>query len=210
MDFLKPLSEVFTPDSRQTGWVRLTAADLSMRPFTLEDHHANLEQIILDPEVPEYVRQHMETAKNLILYSWYAYRFIPVAELHAYSAFEMALRLRLNADYDKASFRRLLTEAIDKGLLKTQDFAMFADPDPFPIVTGNGLIDANLPPDIHARPDFMQVWLRAIVELRNLLAHGSPSIWPSGVMTLNVIATAINSLFRNQEELGTTTSPPSN
>src|SRR4051812_22135313 len=199
MDLLKPLSEIFTPDSRQTARVRLRVADLSMRPVTLEDHHANLEDITLAPEVPEYVRQHMETAKNLMLYSWYVYRFIPVAELHAYSGLEMALRLRLNVDNDKVTFRPLLAKAIDKGLLRTQDFEMFAEPDRFPIVTGNPLIDAHLAPDIHSRPDFMQLFLHAIVALRNLLAHGSPSIWPSGVMTLHVMATATNALFKNRE-----------
>jgi hypothetical protein len=196
MDLLKPLSEIFTPDFRQAR-VRLRSADLSMRPVTLEDHHADLQEITLDAEVPEHLRQHMETAKNLMLYSWYVYRFIPVAELHAYSAFEMALRLSLKADDDKVTFRPLLKKAIDNGLIKTQDFALFAEPDPFPIVSGNALIDANLPPDIHSHPDFMQIFLNAIVALRNLLAHGSPSIWPSGVMTLHVMATAINALFRN-------------
>jgi hypothetical protein len=197
MDSLKTLAEIWTPDSRQTSWVRLNSEDGSMRPLTLEDHYASVQQIIVNPLVPEDIRQHMETAKNLALYSWYVYRFIPVAELHAYAAFEWALRIRLNEPDDATpSFRRLLADAVKAGMLKTEDFKEFSEPDPFPIVTGNSLVDANLPPTIHASPEFLSVFQEAIVTLRNMLAHGSVSIWPSGIMTLSVIATAINALFQ--------------
>ncbi len=203
MDFLKPLPEIWTPDSRQTIWESVSSEDGSTRPLTLEDHYASIEQIVLNPEVPEDIRQHMETAKNLALYSWYVYRFIPVAELHAYSALEWALRVRLEIpDHRSPKFSRLLTEAVNKGLLQTKDFEAFSGSDPFPIVTGNSIIDANLPATIHTHPDFMQVFQKAIVALRNVLAHGTFTIWPSGLMTLSVIATAINALFRTRE-LGT-------
>jgi hypothetical protein len=90
----------------------------------------------------------------------------------------------------------LLADAVKAGMLKTEDFKEFSEPDPFPIVTGNSLVDANLPPTIHASPEFLSVFQEAIVTLRNMLAHGSVSIWPSGIMTLSVIATAINALFQ--------------
>jgi len=200
MDSLKQLAAICEPDVRQTNWVRLSVVDGSMRPLMLEDHYTSIEQIVLSHDVPEDIRQHMETAKNLALYSWYVYRFTPVAELHAYSAFEWALRIRLNVnDEHSPSFSSMLGNAIRKGLLRTSDFQQFAEPDPFPIVTGNSLIDANLPPTIHSHPDFMRVFQKAIVKLRNVLAHGSLSLWPSGVMTLSVIATAIDALFRTRE-----------
>jgi hypothetical protein len=44
--------------------------------------------------VPAPIREHFNTGKNLLLYAWFVYRFIPVAELHAYSTVEMALRER--------------------------------------------------------------------------------------------------------------------
>lgn len=210
MDSLKPLAEVCAPDSRQTAWVRLDASDGSMRPLTLEDHYTSIEQITLSSDVPEDIRQHMETAKNLALYSWFVYRFTPVAELHAYSAFEWALRMRLNIDDDRTpKFSAMLDQAVRQGLLRTSDFQEFAEPDPFPIVTGNSLIDANLPPAIHSHPDFMRVFQRAIVKLRNVLAHGSLSLWPSGVMTLSVIATAINALFKTRQNEPNERSSPS-
>lgn len=200
MDALKALADICTADSRQTSWVRLSSEDGSTRPLTLEDYHASIQQIVLDPGVPEDIRQHLETAKNLALYSWYVYRFTPVADLHAYAAFEWGLRVRLKIPDDRRpSFKRLLAEAVNKGLLRTEDFKAFAEPDPFPIVTGNSLVDANLPPMIHASPNFMRVFQEAIVTLRNILAHGSVSLWPSGIMTLSVIATAIDALFRVRE-----------
>jgi hypothetical protein len=200
MDQLKALADICTADSRQTNWVILNSEDGSTRPLTLNDHHARIQQIVLDPGVPEDIRQHMETAKNLALYSWYVYRFTPVADLHAYAAFEWALRIRLEIPDDQTpSFKRLLSDAVSKALLKREDFGEFAEPDPFPIVTGNSMVDANLPPMIHSSPEFMRVFQKAIVTLRNMLAHGSVSLWPSGIMTLSVIATAINSLFRARE-----------
>jgi hypothetical protein len=48
----------------------------------------------------------------------------------------------------------------------------------------------------------MLMFREAIVQLRNVLAHGSFSIWPSGLMTLSVIATAINALFRQDPGAG--------
>jgi hypothetical protein len=201
MDSLKPLAEICKPDVRQTSWVRLSSADGSIRPLTLEDHYESIERISLSTAVPETIRQHMETAKNLALYSWYVYRFTPVADLHAYSAFEWALRIRFGVDQDERppSFRTLLVRAIKEGYLRTLDFQEFAEPDPFAVVTGNSLVDANLPPLVHSHPDFMRVFQEGIVTVRNMLAHGSVSLWPSGVMTLTVMATAINALFQVRE-----------
>src|SRR6266404_6682910 len=105
MDALKSVAAMFEPDARQLNWWIRNEDDGSARPMTLEDHHANISQVTLSDSVPEDVRQHMETAKNLALFSWYVYRFIPVAELQAYNAFEWSLRIRFAIDdYTKPSF----------------------------------------------------------------------------------------------------------
>jgi len=46
----------------------------------------------LNDTVPEKIREHFETTKNLLLYSWFVYRFIPVAEFHAATTLEYALK----------------------------------------------------------------------------------------------------------------------
>jgi hypothetical protein len=200
MDKLKSVAEICEPDSRQLGWWIENHDAGSTRPLTLEEHHASIARIVINEEVPEDIRQHMETAKNLLLYSWYVYRFIPVAELHAYAAFEWALRARLGIeDGAKPSFSKLLDIAIKKNLLSAKHFADFAESLPFPLVTGNDMIDANLSEDIHSRANYMEVFREGIVGLRNLLAHGSFTLWPGGNSTLIVIARAINTLFAPRE-----------
>lgn len=195
MDTLKSLNTMFEPDSRQLNWWIRNEDDGSVRPMYLEDHHANIRQVTLTDAVPEDIRQHMETAKNLALFSWYVYRFIPVAELQAYSAFEWSLRIRFGIeDNAKPSFRRLLKRAIDEGLLTRSDFRLLSSTSPFQTVTGNAFLDANLP-SASDDEQFMNAFYEGMVGLRNLLAHGSFNLFPDGTTTLKVVALAINALF---------------
>ena len=200
MDFLKPVETIFEPDPRQLNWWIRNYDDGSVRQLTLEEHHANISRVILSDAVPEDVRQHMETAKNLALYSWYVYRFIPVAELQAYTALEWALRIRLEvADNAKPSFGGLLRRAIKQELITPADFKPLSETRPFATITGNSLFDANLPSAFHTDPRFMEAFYKGIVGLRNLLAHGSFQLWPDGTSTLAVVALAVNALFRAEE-----------
>src|SRR5437870_1407928 len=64
----------------------------------LEHHWAAPAAYALSPAVPHDVCVHWDTARNLWLHAWFVYRFYPVAEMHAYSTLEMALRLRLGAE----------------------------------------------------------------------------------------------------------------
>lgn len=57
--------------------------------------HARLEKLQLHEAIPESIRIHFETAKNLLLYAWCVYRFHMVAQGHAFSTLEMALRERM-------------------------------------------------------------------------------------------------------------------
>jgi hypothetical protein len=101
-DALKPLNEVFTPDSRHSIFVILDPKTGSIRPKTIEDHYSVIKNFNLDNTVPEEIYTHFETARNLLLYAWFVYRFIPVAEMQAYSSLEFALRARIS-QYDHES-----------------------------------------------------------------------------------------------------------
>ena len=48
-------------------------------------------QLTLNASVPEDVRIHYETAKNVLLYAWFVYRFHMVAEQYVLSSLELAL-----------------------------------------------------------------------------------------------------------------------
>lgn len=56
-----------------------------------QDYHEALSKIVLNDTVPARSRELFETAKNLSLYSWFVYRFHPIAELTGWLALENAL-----------------------------------------------------------------------------------------------------------------------
>jgi hypothetical protein len=198
---LKPLEQINEPDSRQTRWIIRNEVTGAVRKLTLSEHHSAISRITLRDAVPEDLRDHFVTAKNLLLYSWYVYRFIAVAELHAYATLEFALRRRLGFDNDERppTLHSLFGMAVAQGLLTDEDFAeLRQDPDR-PIITGNSFVDGNLWTNGGlADRQHVHVLHQLLPKLRNLLAHGSSSIWPGGLPTLWVIATAINSLFRER------------
>ncbi len=58
------------------------------------------------PEVPESVKVHFETAKNLYAYAWFVYRFYAVAEQQALTSLEFALRERLDGQVAQSLSKR--------------------------------------------------------------------------------------------------------
>jgi len=83
-DPLKPLDRISHADPRYDG-----------SPGKLKLAHARLDALQLHQGVPMHVRQLFETAKNLSLYSWFVYRFHPIAQLIGYASLERALKERL-------------------------------------------------------------------------------------------------------------------
>lgn len=65
---------------------------------TPDSLHADLNVIAIHDGVPLHVRQLFETAKNLSLYSWFVYRFHPIAQLIGHSSLEQALKERVARD----------------------------------------------------------------------------------------------------------------
>ena len=71
-----------------------------------------------------------ETARNVYLYSWFVYRFYPVAEHQSLACLELALRERLKEEIrtgeikgKRPTLRPLLKYAIEHGLVKNEGFA---------------------------------------------------------------------------------------
>src|SRR5712691_2582432 len=94
MERLKSLSEVCQPDIRYRGRVDLDRTTGTASETTIESIYDLIQPISLGSKVPEEVRSHFETAKNLALYSWFVYSFNVVAAMHAFASLEMALRTK--------------------------------------------------------------------------------------------------------------------
>jgi hypothetical protein len=91
---LKPLNEAILPDLR-FQCLKITCED-SSRPFELADMHQRLSETILNLSVPEKIRVQFETARNLMLYTWFVFEFQTVAEMQAYASLELALSERFS------------------------------------------------------------------------------------------------------------------
>ena len=81
---LRPAEHLHEPDPRNalTVWCDTTTG--FTRQLQAKDLHDAVAGFSLDPAVPENIAQHFETVKNLFLYSWFIYRFQPIAELEVW------------------------------------------------------------------------------------------------------------------------------
>ena len=127
---LRPAQYAFTPDPRTLIFKRINVKTGEERFLNINDYHKNVEAYELHSGVPEHIRVHFDTARNLYLYAWLVYRFYPVAEHHAYISLEYALREKIgkkcadDPEYPSKNptLKPLLRYAIDHGLLKNENF----------------------------------------------------------------------------------------
>lgn len=108
METLKKLEEIYLPDVRYRNRANVDLSTGQVTQTVVEDIHALVDGVRLGAGVPEDVRSHFETAKNLILYSWFVYSFNEVATMHAMVALEMAARAKTGNR--KKPFKKLLDQ----------------------------------------------------------------------------------------------------
>jgi HEPN domain-containing protein len=200
MESLKENQEICQPDARQRGF---TVLDLDSpngwRSLTLKDFFDDAESIKLHEGVPEEVRSHFQTARNLIIYSWFYYPFNVTAELCAYTSVEFALRRKAGSTKGRPSFRKLLKMAVAENWISDAGFPHVCLKHEY-IQSYN----AESPPEFQQpqsplAQEYCKTLIRAMPNLRNSLAHGHPFLHPSGAATVRICAELINQLFVKQE-----------
>ncbi len=194
VDKLKPFEEILRPDSRQKAFVILNRETLQYRERTLKDHYSAIKEIELSASVPDVIRNHFDTARNLLLYSWFVYPFIQVAEMHAFASVEYALKEK--SGKTDLMFKRLLELAIKEKWIRDSGFKFFRlkgeQPEEQRTVSGD--------PDQQDVQEYCKVLLDSLPYLRNELAHGSSVLYPSGLTTLAICADLINQVFEPKNE----------
>jgi hypothetical protein len=206
-DPLKDLDRIMQPDPRHGG-----------SSGTLELLHAHLNGIRLHAGAPVHVRQLFETAKNLSLYSWFVYRFHPIAQLIGYASLERALKervareRRVEADTVRETLRPLMDLAASKGWLKNEGFEVvrraahvqLKDEQTYQMIQSGQIGEEPVElPDIDAAEilaraaqlDYVVRIAESMPYVRNHLAHGGRAVHGGSAATLKVIAEAINQLF---------------
>jgi hypothetical protein len=193
---LKPFDELLVPDPI---WANNVVQDREgWRSETLADVFAEVQELALDETAPSSVREVFDTARNLLIYSWYAHRFLPVAQMQAIAALELALRVRLGVDAGAKhppTLQPLLARAVDEALVvgdRMRHFArrkrLAADP-----------AMARLSLQSETSHDFLLVLCGSIPKLRNLLAHGDAYLSPFASLTVEFCCDLINQIFERKQ-----------
>jgi hypothetical protein len=121
MEKLKPVSEVLHPDPRNSVFVRLD----TLESLTIDEHHAEIEAVMLESKVPDEVRSYFATIQNVCLYAWFAYDLYAVVDFLCLIAVEMALRHRFpyaGTGKDRRGLQNLMDEAVSKNLIREKAF----------------------------------------------------------------------------------------
>lgn len=216
-DALRDIDRVMQPDPRSTYFSVIEQGQ--PRPATLQDRVDAIAPYVLNPTVPEPVRVHFETAKNLYVYAWFVYRFHAVAEQQALATLELALRERLillgavgRADERARGLRKLLKDALARGLIGN-DRLLNRERWAFGIANHRfhlaqiaemerlGLTEMEID-DSAVRPTQQELdhdWIGAFIEglpgIRNAYAHGSGMLHPAVLRTFEIVCDLVNQLF---------------
>jgi hypothetical protein len=210
-DDLRTLEEIFQPDPR-------SGANALAQKRTLEIHRNEVAELVLHDGVPEDIRVQFLTACNVLLYGWFVFRFLHVAELHALATLELALKHRLGpaTPEQKRSpgLRGLLDAAVDQGLVRAsglrgyqrrvvaraqdqEERRLMYEAFDRAIATIPGA-EPRVPqpePEPVADEVIMRRLAKGLPKWRNELAHGSTLLFTEGVLKVELCADLINQLF---------------
>jgi len=193
----RSLETVMKPDPRMEGFSIFDEIENGFRTITISDQFNSLENLKLHNAVPEHIRIHFATAKNLLLYSWYVYRFIPVAEMHAYSTVEMALKDI--SGKKRCGLRKLLEHAVENKLISDKGFRIHRE---LELRNKRGIAAIreiegpdDTPEEEKERRKYVEILLEVMPKLRNAYAHGSKTIHPNGFLTLEICSEKLNQLY---------------
>jgi hypothetical protein len=210
-DALRQVISLGSPDPRMLMGVEDPKLNLTAR-------HRFLSALDLPQAVPEEVRIHFETAKNVLLYSWCVYRFHMVAEQYALSTLEFAFRDRLQAlgiisfeEGKPPGLRFLLKTARDSGLINNRRFGpggayayerarQRQSLEAIRHMTENGLEEYEYDEssiealDEDSNVDWISHFTNSLPDLRNMHAHGTSMLYPTVANTFTAVADLIRQI----------------
>ena len=110
---MKLKADVLKPDNRYLTEGRVDKATGALRRSKIDDLHDDMAAFEFPPHVPEDVVRSFNIAKSAYIYSWFDYELITVAEEHAYTVLEMAIRRRAKIENTGMSEKTGMRGAID-------------------------------------------------------------------------------------------------
>jgi len=196
METFKKLNDITEPDPRTHMFHIYDESLGDFRERKISDVHGRLEEITLNDNVPEAIKNHFTTSKHLVLYSWFIYRFIPVAEFHAIASLEYALKLKTGKE--KWGLKRLLAYAVNKEWVRDDDFYIHRQNIEKSKVHAEQIkeyLGIEASEDTIPLGQYTSTLVESLPYLRNIYAHGSNSIAPQGYLTLIICAEFIKKIY---------------
>lgn len=194
MEELKKFEEICEPDARQKYFGLINESRDDFRPLTLRDIYDAADSIKLHEGVPKDICSHFETARNLLLYSWFYYPFNVVAQLHAFASAEYALRIRANVNPASTKrppgFKQLLKRAANEGWITDAGFSQALG---WKLQGMSNILAATTQRSINT---YCEALAETLPYLRNRLAHGENMLHNQGGEYLLICAELINQLFQ--------------
>ena len=190
LDAFKNLNEVFKPDLEKN--------------ITLEEFHNELVQINLIKKAPEGIKIQFDIVKNLMLYSWFVRRFKHVADLHAFTTIEYAIRTKIELVTHKKcelkNLRPLLEYAMNEKWIVDTGFTQIVEKREKQKQFRN-IINKEMGIDIVDDTEediqrFSRALTKYIPTLRNNFAHGGNSLIGGYLEIVITFKDIINQLFR--------------
>jgi hypothetical protein len=212
-DLLRLPERACSPDSRTHVFYKID----------LRDQYEAIACFVLNEDVPTEVAIHFETAKNLYLYAWFAYRFFSVAEQQALASLEFALRERLQdfvaaekKKHPKAiepGLKKLLGHAIKVCFVRNENFSSrdrwareraksrysFQKSEEMRSAGINSWMEDESEIEVTQKDldyDWLEDFQEFIPKIRNSYAHGSGLLYPAPVRhTFEMVSEIINQLY---------------
>lgn len=211
MQSFKRINELLKPDPAMEFYSHLDLASGMFVPQDTTRIHERVNEYSLGNHVPTQIRSYFDTSRNLMVFSYYEYGFVPVAAFLAISAVEMALRTiypQENDDQksgnDKRSFKLLLRRAITDGRLQESEFkTLAADRAKHRLIVEEFARLKGVEIAVTQEP-YEKVFLRTAPTIRNMFAHPNVdhTLFPPE-MAFNIMkraAEALNQLFKERDE----------
>ena len=205
---LKTLEEIFEPDIRSTVWVYVDSETGKEQRRSLSDHYKEIAGLCLDETVLQEIVDHFDVARNLLLYSWYVYRFIPVAERHALASLEMALKLKyarfIETNPDERPekkprmLKKLLKFAFKQGWLRKTvewDSAVKKEYAQINIKMLSDITGEAPSPNDNNKEASGKLLLKELLDFRNEYSHGSSMLVTHGFRIIDICRKMINELL---------------
>jgi len=203
----KSLGKIFETDSINKCWVKKSSNGVQ-EEYSLEDWYSDISVIKLSGQVPEGIQEQFDTAKNVLVYSWFSYRLRMVALLYSFSVVENALRKRLGYTRNEhKGLKRLLSEAVDRGYLNDSGFhvpkikaTVISEQRQGDTVLREITYSTIPEEELKQSSKYIECLCEAIPHLRNTLAHGNICIFPEVLTPIIVNSEIINMLFEESND----------